>query len=121
MIGGFRMFNQIIKERNYGKDIRKTSTWNSIAFKALGLEWLTGYARRFAYNTAAIDAHLLARSYVKAVQKNGANSNAALRILNDLTKYNIKANQALTIGRYSKFDSAIKNHKNNIKIYKYIM
>ena len=75
--------------RNCGKDIGKTSTWNSIAFKALGLEWLTGYARRFAYNTAAIDAHLLARSYVKAVQKNGANSNAALRILNDLTKYNI--------------------------------
>ena len=95
--------------RNYGKDLGKTATWNSFAFKALGLEWLTGYARRFAYNTAAIDAHLLARSYVKAVQKNGANSNAALRILDDLTKYNIKANQALTIGRYSKFDSAIKN------------
>ena len=43
----------------------------SIAFKALGLEWLTGYARRFAYNVGAIDAYLLARSYVKAVKKKG--------------------------------------------------
>ena len=96
--------------RDYGvKDIAKTSTWNNIAFKALGLEWLTGYARRFAYNTAAIDAHLLARSYVKAVQKNGANSRGALLLLDDLTKYNIKANQALTIGKFKNFDSALQN------------
>ena len=100
--------------RDYGvKDIAKTSTWNNIAFKALGLEWLTGYARRFAYNTAAIDAHLLARSYVKAVQKNGANSRGALLILDDLTKYNIKANQALTIGKFKNFDSALKNKVSN--------
>ena len=99
---------------NWGiKDIGKTSTWNNIAFKALGLEWLTGYARRFAYNTAAIDAHLLARSYVKAVQRKGANSNSALKILEDLSKYNIKRNEALTIGRFNNLDDALKNNISN--------
>ena len=40
-----------------------TSTINSVAFKALGLEWLTGYARRFAYNTGSADAFNLSRQH----------------------------------------------------------
>jgi len=38
-----------------------TQKVNNIMFKALGLQWLTGYARRFAYNTAVADAHYLSK------------------------------------------------------------
>ena len=89
------------------KDIGKTSTWNNIAFKLLGLEWLTGYARRFAYNTGARDAHILARRYFKTVQGKGKNSNAALNILDDLQKYQITANEALSIGAIKNFNKAL--------------
>ena len=89
------------------KDIGKTSTWNNIAFKLLGLEWLTGFARRFAYNTGAADAHILARRYFKTVQGKGKNSNAALNILDDLQKYQITANEALSIGAIKNFNKAI--------------
>ena len=89
------------------KDAAKTSTWNNIAFKLLGLEWLTGYARRFAYNTGARDAHILARRYFKTVQGKGKNSNAALNILDDLQKYQITANEALSIGAIKNFNKAL--------------
>jgi len=89
------------------KDIAKTSTWNNVAFKLLGLEWLTGYARRFAYNTGAADAHILARRYLNAVNKSGKNSNAALNILDDLQKYQITANEALSIGAIKDFNKAL--------------
>ena len=40
-----------------------TAKVNNIMFKALGLQWLTGYARRFAYNTAAADAFYLSKDF----------------------------------------------------------
>ena len=94
-------------KRTKGKELLKSSTINNIAFKALGLEWLTGYARRFAYNTGAADAHILARRYFKTVQGKGKNSNAALNILDDLQKYQITANEALSIGAIKNFNKAI--------------
>ena len=36
------------------KDIVNPVLYNNLAFKGLGLEWLTGYARRFAYNAGNI-------------------------------------------------------------------
>ena len=59
------------------KNVANPQFVNNLAFKGLGLEWLTGYARRFAYNAGASDAYLLSRQYVKAVSKNGANSRQA--------------------------------------------
>ena len=50
-----------------GKDLATTNFYNNMAFKGLGLEWLTGYARRFAYNTGSADAYNLSRQYFKSV------------------------------------------------------
>ena len=83
-----------------------TSTINSVAFKALGLEWLTGYARRFAYNTGSADAFNLARQLYKLKD---INSKAGLTLQIDLAKYGITKNQALTIGKYNNFKSAIQD------------
>ena len=49
----------------------KIALTNNLAFKLLGLQWLTGYARRFAYNSGTIDAYLLSKRYVTAVNKVG--------------------------------------------------
>ena len=83
-----------------------TSTINSVAFKALGLEWLTGYARRFAYNTGSADAFNLSRQLYKLKD---INSKAGLQIQRDLAKYGITKNQALTIGKYNNFKSAAQD------------
>jgi GH24 family phage-related lysozyme (muramidase) len=91
-------------------DLKRTSFYNTLAFKGLGLEWLTGYARRFAYNTGAADGFNLSRQYYKIVNgPQGINSRAAKILQRDLEKYGIRSNQALTIGKYNTFNKAIKN------------
>ena len=45
---------------------------NEIGFKVMGLQWLTGLARRYAFNTGAIDAYASARKLYKFV---GGNNN----------------------------------------------
>ena len=45
-----------------------TQRANNYAFKFLGLEWLTGFARRFAYNVGAGDAYGLSKTLAKMVQ-----------------------------------------------------
>jgi len=93
------------------KDIAKPEFYNNLAFKGLGLEWLTGYARRFAYNTGSADAYNLSRQYFKIVNgAKGANSKAAKTIERDLLlTYNIKPNQALVIGQVNTFNKSIQN------------
>ena len=99
--------------KEFIKKAPTTDFWNTLAFKGLGLEWLTGYARRFAYNTGASDAYLLSRTFWKIVnQGKGIESNAAQNILNNLSKYQIKSNQALSIGAAKNFTTAIKNSLN---------
>jgi len=93
------------------KDIVKPEFYNNIAFKGLGLEWLTGYARRFAYNTGSADAYNLSRQYFKVVNSTkGAGSQAAKTIERDLLlTYNIRPNQALLIGKANTFNKSIQN------------
>ena len=92
------------------KDFKRTSFYNTLAFKGLGLEWLTGYARRFAYNTGAADIFNLSRQFYKIVNgPQGINSRAAKVLIRDLDKYGIRSNQALTIGKYTTFNKAIKD------------
>jgi len=94
-----------------GKDVKTSTFYNNIAFKGLGLEWLTGYARRFAYNTGSADAYNLSRQYFKVVKgAKGANSQAAKTIERDLLlTYNIRPNQALLIGQANTFNKSITN------------
>ena len=84
---------------------------NNFVFKALGLQWLTGYARRFAYNTGVIDAQILAKRYSNEVGKAGKGSNLALRLQKQLKElYGIESNQALQIGKFKNYDEAVANN-----------
>ena len=86
-----------------------TQKVNNIMFKALGLQWLTGYARRFAYNTAAADAYYLSKTFSKLAKNNNLNKRQAKQTKYFLeNNYGIKANQALKIGQTKNFDEAIK-------------
>ena len=94
------------------KNVANAQFVNNLAFKGLGLEWLTGYARRFAYNAGASDAYLLSRQYVKAVSKGGANSRQAKVLQKELLEtYELTANKAMTVGKGKTFNAAIKNDK----------
>ena len=83
---------------------------NNLAFKGLGLQWLTGYARRFAYNTGAADAYYLSRQLYNIVNKGaGINSNKARKVITFLEKgYGINSSRALRIGESKSFNDAIK-------------
>ena len=86
-----------------------TAKVNNIMFKALGLQWLTGYARRFAYNTAAADAFYLSKTLSNLAKKNNLGKRQAKQITYFLeNNYGIKANQALKIAQSKNFDEAIK-------------
>ena len=95
-----------------------TQFYNSLAFKGLGLEWLTGYARRFAYNTGVNDSFILARKLFK-VSNGGKNFNTkdAQQLLVHLQKYGIDKNQAMNIGRFKNWKGASKD-KNALRFLK---
>ena len=100
------------------KDIANPNLYNNLAFKGLGLEWLTGYARRFAYNAGTFDSYTLARNYFKIVNgAKGINSKQAAKLRKDLwEKYGIKSNDALNIGKYKNLKTAITNKNATIKL-----
>ena len=100
------------------KDIANPQLYNNLAFKGLGLEWLTGYARRFAYNAGTFDSYTLARNYFKIVNgAKGINSKQAAKLRKDLwEKYGIKSNDALNIGKYKNLKTAITNKNATIKL-----
>ena len=87
-----------------------TQKTNNYAFKFLGLEWLTGFARRFAYNVGAGDAYGLSKTLAKMVQ-NGVpiNKGKGLRVVQDLSRYNIKPQAALEMAKTKSINEAIKN------------
>ena len=81
---------------------------NELAFKGLGLTWLTGLARRYAFNTGAIDAYGSARKLYKFVgNKNSLNSSKGLRLTRDVNRYNIDVQDALKLGKFNTFDEAV--------------
>ena len=101
-----------------GKNIMLNAGWvgktptqkvNNIMFKALGLQWLTGYARRFAYNTAVADAHYLSKTLSKLSAKGNLDKRQAKQITYFLeNNYGIKTNQALQIGKFKNLEDALK-------------
>ena len=93
-----------------GQDFATTQFYNNMAFKGLGLEWLTGYARRLAYNTGVADVMGLSRQLYK-VSNGGKNFNTkdAQQILVHLQKYGINKNQAMSIGKFKNWQSASKD------------
>ena len=105
-----------------GKNIMLNAGWvgktptqkvNNIMFKALGLQWLTGYARRFAYNTAVADAHYLSKTLNKLASKGNLEKRQAKQIIYFLeNNYGVKTNQALQIGKFKNLEDALKVSNN---------
>ena len=88
---------------------KPTQKLNNLFFKGVGLEWLTGYARRFAYNTGTSDAYGLSKQLANLVNRGvSLNSNKAQRVINFLQKYGINSRQALQIGEAKTFNDAVK-------------
>jgi GH24 family phage-related lysozyme (muramidase) len=88
-----------------GKPLTKA---NNIFFKISGLEWLTGFARRFAYNAGAIDAYTTSNKLAKFVSAGGKiNSSKGANFVKDLERYGISLKDALKIGSNS-YDEAVK-------------
>ena len=86
---------------------------NELGFKVMGLQWLTGFARRYAYNVGAVDAYASASKLAKYVQAGNSLSSAkGIRLTNDVGKYGINTTDALRIGRSNTFEDALKNKAN---------
>jgi hypothetical protein len=91
--------------------LRKVNEWG---FKIMGLQWLTGLARRYAYNVGAVDAYTSANKLAKFVNAGGKlNSSKGLRLVKDLNKYSISAEDGLRLGAFNTFDDAIANKASN--------
>jgi len=85
-----------------GNDKISLRAANNIFFRLSGLEWLTGFARRFAYNAGANDAYITARKLANYVSRgNSINSSKASSFIKDLERYGISAKDALNIGTKS--------------------
>jgi hypothetical protein len=101
-----------------GRDALVNNAWvgmspsqkvNNLAFQALGLSWLTGYARRFAYNTGVADAYYLSKTLNKLTKTGLDNTGRAKRIKYFLNNnYGISTNKALSIGSAKNLNTAIK-------------
>ena len=97
---------------NLGK-IRKLNEWG---FKWMGLQWLTGLARRYSYNVGAIDAYTSANKLAKFVSSNGKNAlntSKGLRLVKDLNKYSIDVEDGLRLGIFNSFDDAVADKAAN--------
>ena len=83
---------------------------NELGFKWLGLQWLTGFARRYAYNTGAVDALISAQKLGKYVAAGNKLSSAkGLNFTNDLSKYRLSVEDGLKLAKYKTLESAMKN------------
>jgi len=85
---------------------------NEAGFKIMGLQWLTGLARRYAYNVGAVDAYTSANKLAKFVSANGKrslSSKKGLKLVRDLNKYSINVEDGLRLGVFNTFDDAVAN------------
>ena len=80
---------------------------NEKAFKILGLQWLTGFARRFAYNTGMVDALTSAQKLARYVNAgNSISSRKGLRLTEDLARYGISVEDGLRLGKFKTIEQA---------------
>ena len=84
---------------------------NEFGFKIMGLQWLTGLARRYTYNVGAIDAFKSSQKLATYVSNNpGASlsSSKGLKLVQDINRYGLNVQQALKLGAFNNFDNALK-------------
>ena len=85
---------------------------NEFGFNIMGLSWLTGLARRYAYNVGTVDAYLSSNKLAKFISANGTkglSSSKGLRLTRDINKYGLDVQDALRVGRFNSFDEAVAN------------
>jgi len=83
---------------------------NELGFKVMGLQWLTGFARRYAYNTGAVDAYTSARKLATyASRGNSLSSTKGLKLVQDVSKYGINTTDALKLGKEISYEAAKKS------------
>ena len=82
---------------------------NELGFKVMGLQWLTGLARRYAYNVGAVDAYTSASKFAKFASANPGkiNSSKGLKLIRDLNRYGLNIQDGLKIGKFKTFDDAV--------------
>ena len=82
---------------------------NNVFFRLSGLEWITGFARRFAYNAGASDAYITSKKFATFVSKGGKiNSSKGASYVKDLERYGISIKDGLRIGSNESFNTAAK-------------
>ena len=89
---------------------------NEFGFKIMGLQWLTGLARRYAYNVGAVDAYTSANKLAKFISANGnkgLSSSKGLKLVKDLNKYSIDVQDGLKLGAFNSFDDAVASKTGN--------
>ena len=89
---------------------------NEWGFKIMGLQWLTGLSRRYAYNVGAVDAYTSASKLAKFVSANGnksLSSTKGLKLVKDLNRYSIDVQDGLRLGVFNSFDDAVANKAGN--------
>lgn len=83
---------------------------NEIGFKVMGLQWLTGFARRYAYNTGAVDIFHTAQKIGRFVSKGKSlSSREGLYLTKGLDRYGINIQDALKLAKFKNFDAALKS------------
>ena len=103
-------FDDGTKAANVMGEMGTIAKVNEFGFKVMGLSWLTGLARRYAYNVGAVDAYLSSNKLAKFVNAgNRLNSSKGLRLTRDINKYGLDVEDALKIGRFNSFDEAAAN------------
>ena len=71
-MGITQQFDDITKASNVMGKMGAVRWANEFGFKWMGLQWLTGLARRYAYNVGAVDAFVSSQKLAKFVSANGA-------------------------------------------------
>ena len=108
----------IIKEDVSFKDVtdwmgsgKIGNAFNDVGFTMMGMPWLTSAARRFAFNVGAGDAYSSSRQLFKLIKvgKYDINSRQALELQKHLQRLTISVEEALEVGAYKNYKTAIQN------------
>ena len=114
--GTAQAFDDATKAANVMGKMGVVRKLNEFGFKWMGLQWLTGLSRRYAYNVGAVDAYTSATKLAKFVSANGnksLNSSKGLKLVRDVNRYSIDVKDALKLGSINSFDDAVANKVTN--------
>jgi len=112
--GTGQQFDDATKAANVMGKMGVVRAANEFGFKYLGLQWLTGLARRYAYNVGAVDAYTSANKLAKFVSANNSlSSSKGLKLVRDINRYSLNVEDALKLGKFNTFDDALANKTGN--------